>query len=292
MKKVMILAVVLVILLFSVSALATEYSIQKETDLYGNLDQDDIPSIGSVACGPTAAINSFVYLENKYSSYFGGQNSIIPNQSQDMDNDGDIDYYDDLIAAGQTIAGANYMNTKLSIGGTWDDMMIYGKYQYLQDNTNKLIDYGAQLSSIWAWQGSRPQDEIPPIAKPAWVMDNTVPTWDFLYNNLLDCEDVEILINYTSGEEGGHFLTLSSFHWNDVDEDGIIDQVENATIDYIDPATGAWGQSPIWHSSGSIVGTYSSLPFEITMAVKESIPEPATIALLGLGGILLRKRRK
>jgi hypothetical protein len=270
------------------------FDIQKELDLYGNLDQDDIPGIGNIACGPAAAINSFVYLENKYSNYFGGRNSIIPRQSQDLDNDGDVDYYDDLISAAQVISGSNYMNTgsnpNSGLNGTWDDMMIYGKYQYLNDNTAKEIDYGAQLSSAWNWAGNRPDGEKPMVEKPGWISDNTTPTWDFLYNELVACEDVEILINYTSGEEGGHFLTLSSFHWTDEDIDQIIDQGE-ATIDYIDPATGAWGESPIWHSGGSLVGTYANSSFEITMAVKESIPEPMTVAILGLGALFLRKKQ-
>ena len=45
---------------------ATVYEIEKDYWLYGNLDQDDIPGIGACACGPTAAVNSFVYLENAY----------------------------------------------------------------------------------------------------------------------------------------------------------------------------------------------------------------------------------
>jgi hypothetical protein len=130
--------------------------------------------------------------------------------------------------------------------------------------------------------------------KPVWVQDNTYPTWQFLYNNLVACEDVEICINDGSW---GHCLTLTSFHWNDLNNDGIIQAVEGATIDYIDPATGLWvAASPIWQGLGNnflSVG-YGNFPnATLSMAMKESIPEPSTLVMLlaaGIAGLLALSR--
>ena len=203
----------------------------------------------------------------------------------------------ELVAVAQTLAGANYMNTLLNPApgantGTWDDMFIYGKYQYIEDNAPWTTVYAAQLSSVWDWPG-RPVGEDPPIAKPDWVQDNmaTGPTWQFLYDELVACEDVEILI---TDSDWGHYLTLTGFHWNDVNNNLTIDANEG-TIDYIDPATGAFaGPSPMFQNvlDGQIFVSYGLFPnAQLVMAVSESpIPEPAGLALLGLA--LLRVRRK
>ena len=266
---------------------ATVYEIEKDHWLYGNLDQDDIPGIGACACGPTAAVNSFVYLENAYPCPYNSW--LIP----DTNPANGIRDYQELIDVATILAGVNYMNTKVGIG-TWDDMFIYGKWKYIEEQLQYHTIYEAQLSSTWGWGvGTRPADEIPPIKKPSWVADNTYPTWQFIYNELLDCEDVEILVSWY---DGGHFLTLTSFHWDDVDDDGFIDFEEYAWIDYIDPQTGAWGQSQIWHSGTGFIETDVSSGAWISMAVSESpiIPEPATIMLIGcalvaMAGLVRRK---
>jgi len=271
-------AAVVAMLCAQQSGEATTYHIEKDYTLYGNLDQDDIPVIGACACGPTAAVNSFVYLENAYPWAYNRW--LIP----DTNPANGLRDYQELIDVATILGGANYMNTK-NPGGTWDDMFIYGKWRYIEDQWPGWTIYEAQLSSTWGWAGARLPDEIPPIEKPSWVADNTYPTWRFLYDELVDCEDVEILVSWY---EGGHFLTLTSFYWDDVDEDGFIDFDEDAWIDYIDPQTGAWGLSNIWHSGTGFIETDVTSGAWISMAVSESpIPEPATIALIGCGLVAL-----
>ena len=245
-------------------------------------------------CGPTAVVNSLAYLQNQYPGVYGSS-PLIPSQSQDLDGSGIVDFYDDMIAVAQTLAGPGYMNTKTNLfgggtKGTWADMLIYGKHLYVEQQASGQTIYAAQMSGIWASPGTRPIGQIPPIAKPSWVQENIDPTWNFLYNQLASGEDIEILVDW---EEGGHYLTVNGFHWNDINGDQIIDQSETATFDYIDPATGSSGVSSIWQTSaGGILKTNYATNSEIMMAVSESIPEPATVLLLGLGSIILTRRRR
>ncbi len=233
----------------------TIYDIQKNQGLYGNLDQDDIPTGGKYMCGPTAVVNSFIYLQNMYPATFG--TSLVPagaSAGQDLDNDGNFgDSYDDMIAIAQILGNPLHMNTKPTIGGassataagTWDDMLIFGKWKYMESVLPGVTVYGAEMDEVWDWVG-RPPGENPGIPKPAWVHDGTDPlfhpTWQFLYDELVACEDVEILI---VDEGWGHYLTVTGFVWNDANGDGVVDAAEGAIIHYIDPATGLPGTSAI-----------------------------------------------
>lgn len=246
------------------TAHASLWEVQKDISLYGTLNQNLIPDIGNMACGPTSAINSFAYLENAYPEIYG--DTLIPGDNSDPVN---------LIAAATTLAGSTYMDTTST--GTFWDRFIYGKWQYIEDRAPGSTIYNAQVWNTWNWGIAAPG------SAPAWV-DYQNPTWQFIYEQLLACEDVEILLNYA---DWGHFLTLTSFHFDDLDNDGIIDVNETAWVDYIDPWTGAWGKSDISGGSGFLTIDYSSTePQEawITMVVSESpVPEPSTLILLGIG---------
>ena len=171
-------AIVLTAVLISPAG-ATLYCIEKEVDLYGNLKQGHVPGIGPCACGPTAAVNSCVYLENAYPGIY--DNNLGPVGSAegiDYNEDGAVDAYDDMAAIAAKIGGPAYMNC-VCPGGTYDDMFIYGKQKYMEEVALNKTIYGAQLSSTWAWLDGRLEGEYPPIDKPDWVEDNTIPRWRF-----------------------------------------------------------------------------------------------------------------
>ena len=297
MKR-LIVVVVIGLALGLGGAWAQTYDIQKPVAKYGNLNQNWIPApLGASACGPTAAVNSYVYLERQYPGIYGRKlvpDNIIPNGLYDPP---------ELVAVAQTLALPQFMNTQGAAPGaytgTFDDMFIYGKYQYIEDFAPGTTVYSAQLMSTWQWPGNpvvRPPGPLPPIGKPDWVQENTIPTWQFLYDELVACEDVEILIVDAAW---GHFLTLTSFSWTDGNGNGVIDVAENATIDYIDPATGAWVPATQIKQDalgGVIWVNYPDAPnARLVMAVAESprvIPEPAGLGLIAISLLAVRKRRR
>jgi len=282
-------------------ALPPSYDVQTQLNLYGYLAQNDVSvqpaEIQNYACVPTAVANSLVYLQNKYPGAYG--TSLVPdvNLSGTLDNP-------DIGAVASKLATNAYMNTKSTIngGGTWYDMGIYGKQKYIEEVAPGKTTYAAMLSTTWDYGGiDRAPGEYPPIPKPDWVQQNTLPTWRFLYDNLKDGEDVEIGINEA---DWGHCLTLTSFHWTDTNSDNIVQFSEGATIDYIDPATGAWvNGASIYQASDGLGGylPYLTIPYgdyggaTLNMAMKES-PEPGTLALLLSGSVavlfMLRRRRR
>jgi hypothetical protein len=147
------------------------------------------------------------------------------------------------------------------------------------------------MESTWDWQDVLNPRVTPPGPKPNWVSDNTIPTWQFLYNELKDGEDIEILI--TDGN-WGHYLTVTGFSWNDADGDKTVDANEGATIFYIDPAGNATN-SPISQQvlGGQLFVSYPNFNnASLVMAVSESVPEPATLSLLALGGLAMIRRRR
>jgi len=259
------------------------YCIEKDPLLYGYLNQHDIGgAVAPVACGPASAVNSLVYLQNRYPSIH--DQKLIP----DTNGNNQIDYAE-MVAVGQTLANANHMNTQAP-GGTFTDNFLYGKQLWMETQAAGLTVYEAQ--SPWGWT----HDPATTVPAPSWIQD-TYPTWDFLYDELVDCEDVEILIEWEKapGEWTGHYLTLTSFCWTD-DCDDIIEPGE-ATIGFVDCDPGGPApltafhvpNAPLWQRTDGILATsyregYDNSPAIITFASSQSpIPEPVTVLGLFLG---------
>jgi hypothetical protein len=73
---------------------AQDYGKLLQKDLPGCGAEDGVGDLAGSGCGPSAAVNSFVYLQNKYSSIYGKK--LVPELDRNMpindrDGDGDVD---------------------------------------------------------------------------------------------------------------------------------------------------------------------------------------------------------
>ncbi len=235
---------------------ATIYEVLNDSNSYGDLQADD-PGLGGNGIyylGPIAAVNSFVYPENRYQNIYN--HSLIPVSKVDT---------------ALTLAQSQYMNTSLFTGTQVPDF-YWGKYLYIEAQVpGKTIYAGETTPQTW---GSRGQ--------PSWVTQrDSGPTWGFIYNQLVKGADVELLL----GVSGlGVYVTLTGFHFDDGNGDGIIDNGETAWIKYFDPTTGTEGQSNLWNNPDGTLSTSYGGGCLITMAASESpVPLPSTLLFFGSG---------
>ena len=286
-----------------VQAQENVYDVQKELNKYGNLNQADVDKnfcvhqpVHAVSCGPTAATNSFVYLQKKYPSVYDN-NLIISAAGVDLNGDGKVDFYDDEVATGVALCGPNYMRT-MDPGGTWARDFIWGKKNWIENYAPGSTIYHGQTHPLGAYDPiNNPGGWTTERPKPGWI-NQVWPQWRFMYNELVACEDVEILLNWY---DGGHFLTLSSFHFTDANFDGIMQAGEGAWIDFIDPCSGAVGNANVWNVQDGSGNWYIKTSYVtgqeswVFMAVAESpVPEPCSLLVLatGLAGLIgLRRKR-
>ena len=213
---------------------ATIYNAGNTPGYYGTVNQNNVPVIGSEACGPTSGINSYTYLQNQNPSIYG--NNLVSNTP---------------ISDVQVMGSTFYMNTSATIG-TWYRDYLWGKYLYMEYSvplntayTARVPDQGTYDSSnIGGWTKERPQ--------PAWMTVTSNPTnaydaWNFIYSNLQNHADVGIGIQYLNG--GGHFLSVIRFRFTDTNGDKKIAKDENAQLTLMDPWTGQITTCQIWNSS-------------------------------------------
>jgi len=258
---------------------------------YGNLKQSDVLSCPNDACGPAAAVNSFVFLQNMYPNIYDhklvGVNGI------------DSVGYHFLQLAGDTLATSAYMGTCCT-SGTPIEKFIIGKEQYIQDVAPITTTFKAVIDIPWRPEIAGTMQN--PIAKPSWVTDSTEPSVSFLIGEINAGEDVELFLHYTSGKTGDHYVTLFRI---DSPVNGIGD------LNFIDPITGEPPDTePVYEIKRSGFTSFLEVTYGdpnnpdniITAIVADSvsespIPEPPTWLLLatGLAGVLgygWRQRKK
>ena len=234
-----------------------------------------------MSCGPAAATNSLLYLQNAFPNLFG--TSLIRLAGGDMDGNGAYTGYDDLIyTAGSYLASSTYMNTTLT-NGTWHDNLIWGNYRYLETNSAG----GATFSAIDYWcptyWGNAPATNPP----PAWVSGG-LPTWNYLYTGLSQSAAVEVLLSYVGG--GGHFVSVTGMTWDDI--------LKSGTLSYMNPWTGASDSTTMRLSGGTLYTDYGGTNHAWIgeVSVINAVPEPSPV-FLSIGGMLLlwiqsRQRRQ
>ncbi len=268
LKSYGLVAVVFALLSLASESLATVvYDAQLDAGNFGNVSQYVVPaqgpgSAGANSCVPTSVANGIQYLQNVYSNVYG-VDTIIPANKNTKDVAIDL--------------ANNWMNTT-NASGTSGTSWIDDKYRYLEDKAANKTVYGGEYSG---YGGTH------------IFITKANPTFAFLFNNLSNGAEIEVGIVPT-GSGIGHALTLTALHWEDVDEDGMLDASEGATFDYIDPAGGDPAQSTLFQATlGGVLQTDYSSGYKIVLDVVASpVPEPGTLAGLGLGVALLLVRRR
>lgn len=260
--------VILICVLFGAASpgFAASYDVSLPAVLYGNLNQHDMTSYPSMACGPASVTNALDYTQNANPTVYG--TSLIPTAG-----------YNGLKSVANTLTGSSYMKTD-NTNGTWHDNLIIATENYIESRVPGKTTYAAQDS--WGWSHQ--------TTVPSWVQITT-PTFGFMYDALTAGDAIEILLTYNSG--GGHFVTVRGLTWSDLDGDGMIESSENAKMHIVNPWTGLTQDLHIWQSSlgGSINTDYSSS--WVSTAFAWTVPEPATFTLLVISGLaMLRRRRK
>lgn len=248
--------------------------------LFGNLDQDQVVLFGACACGPTAAVNSFVYLQNKFPHIYG--HSLVP----DVNMDGQLNQAEQAAVA-IVLGGAGYMSTAIN-NGTFMEDFIFGKRKYLEQKVPGMTVYHAQISNIWNQVQNPPPQPSNGIPKPDFVDELTPPALRFLAEELQDGEDVEVAV---AGPGSAHFLTLTGITYDDTTNRG--------TLRFIDPADGMFHTANLLGLNGGVIELDYQLGGNSLLlhAVSESpVPEPATwilfaIGLLGWAGYSQRQRK-
>jgi hypothetical protein len=230
----------------------------------GMLDQA-LTNCPNEGCGPTAAVNSFVYLQNMFGSTY--DNKLVPTaNSGDKPNQ-------NLIDVANTLLGQKYMNVTCGCDTDIRDF-IFGKDAYINDKAPGSTRFRAQMNDIWALPGGRP---IPPDVR---LDEKTAPTIGFLSTELHDKEDVEILLRFP--DNTGHYVTVTHLTW-DTDK-------QVGTLDFIDPDQGMArpgtlsqsGTSPLQLKYTGADNTEQN--GTIFAAISESpSPEPETLLTVGAG---------
>jgi hypothetical protein len=254
------------------TAQAVWVGIQKDYNLYGhvyNTDNGLVTGNPMPWCAPTATINSFRYLEQKYPSV-----------------------YDTLLTKGDIVGSRNQLvngwdqRPGMGVGGATAQSWWENKVWWIEDNApGTTVFEGMVFYDPSTWY--RSEDLV-----------QGYPTWGFMYEQLGMCQDVEIGIQpvYT-GE--GHALTLTSLLFDDMNGNQMWDPGETQKIDYLDPnnPTQLFQATDLalvgerlqftWNNGGANPNTL----VYIDLAYSESIPEPATLLLLLCSvGLMLRRR--
>lgn len=253
-----------------------DFSSDEGAQNFGRLDQNDVGAMfGDCGCGPVAAVNSFVYLENAFGSIYGTSLTPLTTAGEN--------------ATAQNLA-LNYMHTKPtsegSAGATSIHNFITGKMDYIEKMVPERTDYEAQVS--------------PKIVGAGFTAPDTTlikPTGRFLAHQLQDGEDVEILFSRfdSSGKEiFGHFATAVALNWVNQAGDKVMHQSDGATFDFVNPNGGTLitGRRIYEDASGLHEIGPTGTVFDITAVVAESphhriLAEPSGLALLPFASAVL-----
>lgn len=236
------------------------------------------------SCSATSIINSFRFLENHYPKIYG--NSLTGKTNADLENARDKlrDGYTN--SDGVKRLGTGCPSSKFSFKQIWE-----AKVQYLEDFAPKKT----------AFLGMQKIDTITgkDLDTKGWLKEDSItkanPSFAFLLKEIQDGEDVEFAFvgKNQDGQNVDHMMTLTSVHFDDVNNNKSRDAGEKAWIDYLDPESpGALsGKKELGEKDGFLtfdytLGDVKVMGAQIYLAYSESplpVPEPSEMALLGFG---------
>ncbi len=266
-------------------ASAKEIKVELDASLFGHLNQADT-NCPQVNCGPTAAANSFLYLQQRYPDIYSGANTLVPTR---------IGGGFDLVGVANSL-GAAYMGgcAGASCGatpsGTLIEDFIMGKINYFKDRAPGTTVVEAQMNFAWRSDQAATPNLKNPSPKPADVIDNTKPTLDWIADQLRKGQDVELFMANGANQ---HYITLTGITFDDVTNLG--------SMKIIDPWTGTEKTIGIEGLSGGYIDTDYAIDgngFDyVSHAVAESplpVPEPGIYVLMlagfGVVGMFARRR--
>ena len=281
MRKSAVFAIACVILAICATAGANSWvSVQLPFDQFGHLVNS------GPLCVPTATVNSFQFLQNRYPEIYDSK--LIPN--------GDLAQARYDLAFGWTYNGQQRDGTddgtptdpKGAYSQPWWEAKVHWVEDFAPGTTifdGMIYRDGVDLST---WYGGS-------------VLTNGYPTWEFLWKELSDGEDVEIGIRW---DDHGHALTLTSLKFYDANGNAMWDAGEARKIDYLDPNNPTQlfeADLSLGVVNGDLQFTWDngsnpSADVSLWLAYSESpIPEPLTMLAVGMGiaGLAgyIRKRR-
>jgi hypothetical protein len=267
---------------------ATDISVELPYNNFINMGATQPLANDMGKCVATATMNSFVYLYNSFPSVYGVTKLITGSNPSNSLSD-----------ARDELDGPSFMNgvgCGVSVKDAWE-----GKLKWIDTYApGTTLFSGMSAFSFAGWYGEE-------------YLLSGYPTFDFLFNQLRDKEDVELRIDFVdNGVPGAHSVTLSSLHFTDTDMDNTWDPgLESAQIDYIDPncPSGTLGspQGPTvvpllydtisgslqfdWQNGDGVKCNPGSQKYRstITYAYAESVPSP--LAFLGVATALHYSRR-
>lgn len=282
-KSVVRTVVTLVLVVVSVAARAERICVQQDYSLFGHLANE------GDNCVPTATINSFRYLENRYPALY-------------KDKDGNnLLTGDDLDAARDTLAAAmNPAGTGTTAKPWWEE-----KIDYIE----------SRVPGKTVYKGMLDEEVSPGFDASTWTRGDKItyeaPSFDWLFEELQHGEDVELGIYW--GDTGGHALTLTGLCFEDREDGSIFDNghwdtddvaLESAWVTYLDPnAPGSTIEAELSYNemTGRLEFTWDNKSNDdeyvwIGLAYSESpVPLPPTVMMLvvglaGVGGYRLRRK--
>lgn len=159
-------------------------------ELWGNLMQNN-----NSTCGPVAVTNSLVYLQRFYSSIY--KDTLVPSK----------DPLFPTVPEEQAVATglATFMGTNAE-GTAWDQLYL-GKRTYISGGKGtKGVSPGTTSYSVEAREYWPSQDG----PKPKDVQDHTYPTAQFIYNQLRQHRDIELLVTNDTDQTG----PLGNSNWH------------------------------------------------------------------------------